>query len=328
MAESKNDRILTILVIFFSVAGMIYFGLSAVRSDGKKTAGNPFHYDIENFKKDGADLRTYKEVKAVPLTLLAPHAIAVDLRDRIYVTSGASVVRIDAAGQMSVSTTVTDEINAIAVSADGDIYLALRTAVEVLDSTGTRTASWQIPDQAVLTSVAVAGRDVYLADAGNRVVWRYDLQGTLLNKIGERDEARDIVGFLIPSPYFDVAIDPDGFLWAVNTGRHQFENYFPDGALRSSWSNSSMAIDGFSGCCNPAHIAILSDGSFVTSEKGILRIKVHKQIGALEAVVATADQFDPKTSSLEVTVDSRDQILVLDPQRAQVRIFQKKEDPP
>ncbi|MBN1559573.1 hypothetical protein JW998_04945 [candidate division KSB1 bacterium] len=325
MKEKKNNNILTSLIIVISVVGLIYFGHSAIRKDGASEQDNPFEYDIAEYKKIGADLRTYEEVKTLPLPLQAPHAIAVDFRDRVYVAGGARVMRIDEAGATVDLAVATDAINAIALSAEGDIYLALRTAVEVLDSTGTRQASWQLSDGAFLTSIALGGRDVYLADAGNRVVWRYDVNGALLNRIGERDEARDIVGFLIPSPYFDVAIDPDGFLWAINTGRHQFENYYPDGALRSSWSKSSMSIDGFSGCCNPAHVAILPDGSFVTSEKGLLRIKIHKPIGEFDTVVAMPDQFDPDTSSLDVAVNSRGQILVLDPQRAQVRIFQKKE---
>ena len=86
-----------------------------------------------------------------------------------------------------------------------------------------------------------------------------------------------------------------------------------------------MSIDGFSGCCNPVHIALLPDGSFVTSEKGILRIKIHNPVGELADVVALPDQFDSDTEAVEVAVNSQGQIVVLDPQRKQIRIFQKKD---
>ena len=86
-----------------------------------------------------------------------------------------------------------------------------------------------------------------------------------------------------------------------------------------------MSIEGFSGCCNPVHVASLPDGSFVTSEKGLLRIKIHNQIGEFVTVVAMPDQFDKDTGDVDIAVNSKGQILVLDPKRKQVRIFQEKE---
>ncbi len=164
-----------------------------------------------------------------------------------------------------------------------------------------------------------------MADAGNHIVWKFDKSGNRLKRIGEKDEARDIPGFIIPSPYFDVALDPDGFLWVANTGRHSIENYTKDGDFRTSWGEFSMGIEGFSGCCNPSHFAILEDGSFVTSEKGLARVKVYNRIGALVSVVALPDQFIEGTIGLDLAVDSSQRIYVLDPRQKLVRIFEKKQ---
>ena len=101
------------------------------------------------------------------------------------------------------------------------------------------------------------------------IIWKYDKNGNLIGEIGKKNLKKDIPGFIIPSPYFDVNIDPDGFLWTANTGRHSLENYTSDGSFRTSWGNPSMELEGFAGCCNPSHFAILKNGSFVTSEKGI-----------------------------------------------------------
>jgi len=128
---------------------------------------------------------------------------------------------------------------------------------------------------------------------------------------------------VIPSPYFDVAVDPDGFLWAANTGRHSLENYTREGKLRSSWGEFSMEIEGFCGCCNPSHFAILEDGSFVTSEKGIPRVKIYDRLGRLSSVVAGPDRFDIGTVGLDLALDSAQRILVLDPARRKVRTFVK-----
>ncbi len=85
-----------------------------------------------------------------------------------------------------------------------------------------------------------------------------------------------------------------------------------------------MELDGFSGCCNPTNICILDDGDFVTSEKGIVRIKIHSPNGKFKTVVATPDDFEKGTTGLDMAVDSKERIIILDPVREQVRIFEKK----
>ena len=84
-----------------------------------------------------------------------------------------------------------------------------------------------------------------------------------------------------------------------------------------------MEIEGFCGCCNPSHFAILEDGSFVTSEKGIPRVKIYDRLGRLASVVAGSDRFDEGTVGLDLALDSAQRILVLDPARRAVRIFVK-----
>jgi hypothetical protein len=325
MPQSKNDKILTIAISVLSVAGLLYFGLSAIFNDSRKSS-NPFEYNIEFYEQSGAEQLGYEQRTALSLPLEHPHALAVDSKDRLFVTGGAEIYIFSQTGETLSSGTASAAIHALSIDSNGSIFLALEKSVEVLDSTFKRIAQWEIPgERSLLTSIAVSQNAVFCADAGERVVWHFDKNGTRQNKVGEKDDSKDVPGFVIPSPYFDVLVDSDGFLWAINTGRHQFENYFPDGALRSSWQKSSMQVDGFSGCCNPVHVALLPDGSFVTSEKGILRIKVHNRIGELVEVVALPDQFDKNVNDLDIAVNSTGDILVLDPVQKQVRIFQKKD---
>jgi hypothetical protein len=86
-----------------------------------------------------------------------------------------------------------------------------------------------------------------------------------------------------------------------------------------------MEIEGFSGCCNPSHFAILEDGSFVTSEKGLARVKIYNRIRDIVSVVALPDQFIEGTVGLDLAVDSSQKIYVLDPRQKLVRIFEKKQ---
>ena len=327
MSQNKSDKILTALIIVIAVAGLIYFGISAIMDDSRQSQGNPFDYELEIFKQNGRETLAYKEILTVSLDLVTPYALALDAADKLYVTGDRLVLLFDANKHLTARVPTDRPVSALAVDDNGDIYCAAGEYIEVLDSTGAKKARWQdLGVDAILTSIAVGENDVYLADAGQLVVWHFNKAGDLLGEIGKKDLARDIPGFVIPSPYFDVFIDADGFLWAVNTGMHQFQNFNPDGSMRSFWSRTAMTVDGFSGCCNPSHAAMLQDGSFVTAEKGLVRVKIHNRAGEFVCLVAAPDQFDKGTVGLDLAVDSNGRIHVLDPKRKQVRIFEKMED--
>jgi hypothetical protein len=319
-----TSRVLTAAIVFSALVGIFYFGYRVVRGPSVPGETNPFEYDIEDFKKIDPGLVHYAESARIPLGPGEVHAIAAGSDGRIYVAGDEAVLVFDGNGTRL--KTIETDGPAMALSVDGRdaLYLGMIDHVEVFDLDGTRTSPWKsLGERAVVTSIAVSGPLVFVADAGNLVVWKYDKSGLLLGKIGERDEARDVPGFIIPSPYFDVAVDPDGFLWAADTGRHSLENFNVDGGFRTSWGEPSMEIGGFSGCCNPSHFAILEDGSFVTSEKGLVRIKVYNRLGSLVSVVAGPDLFDEGTVGLDLAIEPSGRILVLDPARKSVRIFTK-----
>jgi len=62
----------------------------------------------------------------------------------------------------------------------------------------------------------------------------------------------------------------------------------------------------------------------VTSEKGLIRVKIHDRNGSFRSVVAGPDRFIEGTVQLDLAVDSRGRILVLDPRRKRVRVFEEK----
>ena len=62
-------------------------------------------------------------------------------------------------------------------------------------------------------------------------------------------------------------------------------------------------------------------GSFVTSEKGLPRVKVYGKDGTFKAMVAGPESFRPGTVGLDLAADSMGRVLVLDPARSQLRFF-------
>jgi hypothetical protein len=320
----KTDRLLTGIIITVSVAGILYFGIQAILENSKKNQENPFEYNIENFKRSDSSLFHYAEVGQIPVELPNVYGIAIRPDDRIYVSGDSSILVFNKEGSVESIIKTGKTVYCLAFDANRDLYLGMIDHIEVYNDKGLKKSQWKsLGENAIITSIAISNQYVFIADAGNRVIWKFDEKGNLQGKIGEKDEAKDIPGFIIPSPYFDVAVDPDGFLWAANTGRHSLENYTTQGNLRSSWGEFSMEIDGFCGCCNPSHFMVLEDGSFVTSEKGIPRVKVYNRLGNLVSIVAGAIQFDEGTVGLDLAEDSAQRIYVLDPKKKLVRIFDK-----
>lgn len=318
-AESRLGSILLGAGVVAVLAGALLLGRSIWH--GPEQQENPFEYDISEFRAVDPQLLKYDELERVETGLQKPQGLAVTTDGRILVT-GDGVLLIFSGASVESRIELTGSARCVAAGDDGRLYLGMDDHVEVWDRDGNRLAHWDaLNERSLITSIAVDEDRVFVADAGNRLVLRHDLEGTVLARIGERDPERNIPGFVIPSPYFDLGIGHDGLLWVVNPGRHTLEGYGDDGGLRSSWGTGSMDVGGFSGCCNPIHMAMLANGGFVTSEKGLPRVKVYRPTGTLQAVVAAPEQFADDADGLDLAVDADGRILVLDPASSAVRVF-------
>ena len=218
---------------------------------------------------------------------------------------------------------VRGEARCLTVAENGNILIGLGNRVDIRKPDGSLRNSFLLTgDNAFITSLAIDGDNIFVADAGQKIVHHYNIDGEKIKEIGGKDLDAGIKGFVVPSPYFDLLMGRQGELWVVNPGRHAFEAYNSNGEQISSWERTSMSIEGFSGCCNPANIAILSDGSFVTVEKGLERVKIHLPSGDVKSVVAAPDLFEEGTVGIDLAVDSNDRIYVLDPVKKMIRIFE------
>ena len=285
-------------------------------------------YDTEQFRDvDKVDTRFEETGRIVP-TVEAPKALAVGADGKLYVTGKDAVQVLDEDGNELDRFIVDAPPTCIGLAPEGDILLGIRNRILVIDATDAARTEWPALDsRAYITSIAANDTDVYVADAGNRVVLRFGRDGILKNRIGETDPSRDVPGLLVPSPYLDLAFDRDGTLWVSNPGRLGLESYREDGDLITSWYRPTLKLDGFSGCCNPSHIAFRADGKLITCEKGLVRIKVYESTsGEFEELIAGSGLFPREQAVRDLAVDSRDRILVLDPRYNAIRVFEEKED--
>jgi len=336
------ENIKTVVGVIVGLAIIIAI-ITVVRLDttGKKGSGlgEEFVYDINELTKIDTSLILYEEsAQPIKTDFNTAKAIAVGPEHRIYIAGDRAIRVFAESGNLLSEIKLANAPGCLTVAGDGKIYIGLKDHVEVYDSRGMRLATWQsLGDKAVLTSIAVSKDNVFVADAGDRIVLRYDTTGNLIKHIGRKDSDKNIPGFVIPSPYFDLAVGRDGLLRVVNPGRHRIEAYTFDGDLEFCWGKFSTDLEGFCGCCNPVNFAILENENFVTCEKGLIRVKIYDAEGAFVGVVAGPKQLvEGSTSSVclfpedchsggfDVAVDAEGRIFVLDTIKNVVRIFTRK----
>lgn len=316
------------LIIFFLIlmAGIIVIvvtkDLLSNRSD--KRAVNPYEYNIVKFKSVDSTKVHYIETKNIRLNASGkPKGIAYS-NQRLYIISDSLLQVITTEGKEIIKTMLPASPSCIIVS-DKNIFIGFNDYIAKYELTGKLIRSWKPLDKkTILTSIAVKDDLLFAADAGNRRVVRYSVNGEYLNSFDGKSSKDDLHGFIVPSPYFDIAFNGDGELWVVNPGKLSLEQYLDTGAFQSFWSKNEEGIEGFWGCCNPAQIAFLPNGSFVTSEKNNVRIKVYKPSGEFDCVVAPTEKFADSEIAPDLAVTAEGDIYALDFDKKEIRLFQHK----
>ena len=291
-----------------------------------------FKYNLSSLTKTDPSLLQYEEIGQIATGFQEVRALAKGAEDHFYVAGDQAIRIFDKNGARSGEIALSDRPRCLARSSAGLLYVGMARHVEVYDAQGALQAKWaNLGENTVLTALAVTEQAVFLADAGNRVVLKHDLAGNPVAVIGKKNPEKNVLGFVVPSPYFDLGIGPDGLLWVVNPARHRLEAYTQEGEFESAWGESANGIRGFCGCCNPVHFTRLADGRFVTSEKGLPRVKIYSAQGEFQGVVAGTESFskqleNPKAAKvcMGLAIKSDGRILLADAVTRDVRIFSPK----
>ena len=300
-------------------------------SSPQGSLGKEYDYDLSAYRKTDPKLLQYEESARITAGFKEVRGVAIGSEDRVFVAGDQAIRCFNRAGERLNEIALQAPPRCVALAADGTLLIGFKNFVAVYGSDGKLQQKWaELGKDAVITCLAATDKDVFVADAGNRIVLRFDRSGHLIKQIGKKDPAKNVPGFIVPSPYFDLAVGPDGLLWVANTGRHHLEAYTFDGDYETGWGESSVGLKGFCGCCNPAHFAILPDGRFVTSEKGLARVKVYSPKGEFDGVVAGPESF-PKhldnptgaQAGIDVAADSQGRVILADSLSAEVRIFSR-----
>ncbi len=319
----KNRPVkILLLLLFLALIVVIAREITSKRPDRSK--GNPWEYNADQFTiTEDTTLIKYDEILNIELDSAQYRGMAFG-GGRIYIAGDSFLQVITPRGEELFKKELMRRPFALSVSAD-KIFIAGSDQISAYDLDGNETGSWPIyGDNVLVTSLKAYGDLLFVADAANRRVLRYKTDGEFLDYFDGRTEAGQLHGFIVPSSCFDLDISEDGELWVVNPGRHSLEHYSHEGRLLRSWGKASFTHEGFSGCCNPVRIAILPDGSFVTSEKHIVRIKIHKPFGDFYGFVAAPEKFENAVLAPDITVDTEGTIYALDFNTHTIRVFRHK----
>lgn len=304
---------------------------------------NRFQLDLTAQIKVPVALLKYSERQKVDTGLQAPHALAVAADGTLWVVGDRAVVHFTPTGETLHRIELEQEPTCLALeptsaTGAGRVYVGVGQRVLVFSESGEAVAQWpELGAKSQITALAATSQHLFIADAGRRVVLCCDREGREQNRIGAADPERNMPGFIIPSPYFDLLVGGDDVVWIVNPGARRVESYSYDGQLQAMWGQAGSQLSDFFGCCNPAHLALLPDGRFITSEKGIPRVKIYSATGDFECVVAGSKELGVSAAAL---TDARGEqvervfdvaggpdggVWVLDSQAHAIRAFYPKE---
>jgi hypothetical protein len=210
-----------------------------------------------------------------------------------------------------------EPVTALSISGD-TLYASTIETVLIINSEGKLINEWgPFEDNAIITSIASNSSFVTFADAGNKLVVVLNRNGEVIRLIGNNGEE-----FIIPSPYFDLTLTEDNGLYIANTGYRRIETRNTNGDLIRFFGNPGTAPDAFCGCCNPAHFAVIP-GGFVTTEKGINRIKILDEEGLFVEYVSSMNNFTPSIP-LDVASSDGKTIYGANPADGKLYIFKRK----
>lgn len=245
--------------------------------------------------------------------------LALDGAGRVYAVGDRDVKVFDDQGEL-LRRWQTEQLGyCVALDGKGAVYIGEIGQVEKFTEAGDRLALWRDGDRlGFVTAIGFHGEYIFIADAKDRCIRRYDGNRQWLNNIGKDNRTR---GFLIPNGQLDFRVDDQGVIHAVNPGKHRIERYSMDGKLLGHFGRfGTRKPEGFPGCCNPTNLALTSQGHVVVTEKAAPRVKIYTGDGILLAVVASKE-FDPVCKNMDVAVDKQGRIYVADTVKLDIHVF-------
>lgn len=307
MMNKKVVSILSVLIIIVFI-GYIIYDLSKPAGSVKNETKNANIGEISDAWKISTEFKVNEGFLK---------AVTVDPAGKIYLGGDSFVSCYDKDLKLVWNVKTSSPVTALSNFGD-TLFASTIEQILVMSQAGRILKEWgPFEDSCIITSVSSNRRFVAFADAGNKMVFILDKGGEVKKMIGQKNGE-----FVIPSPYFDVALDNDNNLFVANTGRHRIESRTIDGTLKSFFGEAGTTPGFFAGCCAPPHFALIPEG-FVTAEKGINRIKILNKKGEFVEFVNSKNNF-VKSVPLDLASADGETIYAANPADSKLYIFTRK----
>lgn len=351
--------VIGVVTIVASITGMLAVRLLPVPDSGLVDRIPETNYEYIPQRWIG-----YTMFSSFPVELGTPRSVSITPDGEFLIGGDSFLALYSFSGELLETVSLSKEPHYAIIPGEGEvlsgnIIVVFKNSIEILSKNFEHIDTFKpFHEDAYISSLSLDGENLYLADAKNRLVYVLNSDGELIHRIGEK--IKDVVskieetessdeeteyqsgfyGLEVPSrPVLSVLYDKnDDKLRVSNPGRHRIETFTREGHwVPPPWGLHTNNFEGFSGCCNPAAIALLSDGSIVTEENHIRRIKVYSSDGELQAVVADTSvlnippfleakkRITPSETPC-IAVTHEDDIVIVDPIFMAIRVFRKKPD--
>lgn len=220
----------------------------------------------------------------------------------IFIATPNNIIIYGLSGEVQTQFAVKEGVRDLKVY-KGKIFALYATKVEVYDRQGNMKQDWEAcSDNSDYCSFAVCEDGVFVTDAANKNICKYNLDGSLSKFINSPK------GFVVPSYCFAITA-MDGKIICSNPGKHIVEEYTTDGEFITSFGKSGSGEGEFCGCCNPAIIAPANGGEILTSEKGIPRVSCYDLNGKFRSILLDSKALGGGHKAYNVRV-MKDKLIV------------------
>jgi len=266
---------------------------------------------------------------AIPLVGEQIRGFAISSSGVIAVAKDRQVELLDVAGKQLQIHELDFPVRAVAFDNKDVLHVALKDRIGRIESCCAEFIPTRLGRDAVITSFApVDDNSVFVADSGNKVIWKINGDGDVLARITPHKRE-----FKVSKAFFPIHWTGESLL-VSETGRHRVHEFDLHGKSIRTWGSKSRRADGFSGCCNPVGLTSHSKGRVLTAERGLNRFKIYNPDGSLHRELANPvsnaskteksdkgekELFGCESGGLDIAVDAQDHIWVLDRQDRTIR---------
>jgi sugar lactone lactonase YvrE len=322
--ESKELKIMVAIILLLIISGSIFIFKKSESSKGRVSNRNEKRYDAGQLHYVDESIILYEQKKSFKSHFNSALGLALDDANNLYICGNDGIRSFNKQFEFEEHFYYSESIRCIAISKKGQIIAASESTLIYFDNKGKVIKKLSKKEWGLLNSIVITKDFMFLADRMHRKIWKCNHDGEIIKSFGSIEEDK-INGLIIPGIHMDMALSSKGLLYVSNPGRHHVNSYTLDGNLVSVFGRPSFKHEGFCGCCNPVSIAIMNNGSLMTCEKGISRVKSLDLKGKLLGVVAAPIDF--KNNKHAYTIDllqgKNNLVYLLESGTNQVYIYQK-----